>query len=55
VVLYHLGKMRASEEYVRLAGNEDGVVVALAEEYQFRSHLGDQCMFSLLGKKIGPF
>ena len=49
VVLFDLDRMRASEKYNRHALNRDGAVEKLAGKFEFRSHLGDQCLFSLLG------
>ena len=49
VVLYNLQRMRENEQYNQYVDNVDGVIDKLAEKYSFRSHLGDQCFFTLLG------
>ncbi len=55
VVLFDLDRMRGSELYRNVTSPD--AVDSLAEKYQFRSHLGDQCMFSLLGENgyLFPF
>ena len=49
VVLYNLQRMRENDKYNQYVDNVDGVLDTLAEKYTFRSHLGDQCFFTLLG------
>ena len=49
VVLYNLQRMRENEIYNQYVDNVDGILDKLAEKYLFRSHLGDQCFFTLLG------
>ena len=41
--------MRQSRTYNALMSNLNGSVDALAAKYHFRSHLGDQCLFTLVG------
>ena len=48
VVLYSLQRMRENEKYNKYVNNIDGVLDRLTEKYLYRSHLGDQCFFSLL-------
>merc|ERR1719273_2923539 len=51
VVLYHLGNMRRSHLYNKYVSPQIGHIATsdLAEKYQYSSHLGDQCFFTLLG------
>ena len=51
VVLFYLGRMRSSVLYNNLIGNVNNSVISLAQKYSFRSHLGDQCLFTLLGQE----
>ena len=48
VVLFDLDKMRMSNRFNKYTSNEGDVVTALADKYLYRSHLGDQCFFTLL-------
>ena len=50
VVLFDLTKMRASSVYNEYVLLRDGKSIEnLSTKYSFRSHLGDQCLFTLLG------
>ena len=49
VVLYNLQRMRDNEKYNQYVDNVNEAIDKLAEKYLFRSHLGDQCFFTLLG------
>jgi len=51
VVLYHLKNMRSSHLYNKYVNPENGYIATtdLAKKYQYASHLGDQCFFTLLG------
>ncbi len=49
IVLFDLRRMRNNHVYLTHANNTNDVTAALADRLQFRSHLGDQCFFTLLG------
>ena len=49
VVLYDLEAMRKDNRLNQMISNVDGSLDQLASKYHFRSHLGDQCLFTLLG------
>ena len=49
VVLYNRQRMRENEKYNQYVENINGALDALAKKYYYRSHLGDQCFFTLLG------
>ncbi|TRY61033.1 hypothetical protein TCAL_01446 [Tigriopus californicus] len=48
VVLFDFEKMRTNVDFNRMVMNHEGVVDRLSEKYIFKSHLGDQCLFTLL-------
>ena len=49
VVLFNLKRMRENVKYNHYVDNEGEILDELAEKYLYRSHLGDQCFFTLLG------
>jgi len=49
VVLYDLEAMRSHPGINEMITNHAGKLDTLAEKYSFKSHLGDQCMFTLIG------
>ena len=48
VVLYNLQRMRDNEKYNHYVDNASGLLDKLTKKFFYRSHLGDQCFFSLL-------
>lgn len=48
VVLFDFEKMRANKDFNRMIMNHEGMVDRLSEKYIFKSHLGDQCLFTLV-------
>ena len=49
VVLYDFSRMRSNVKYNAYVDNFLNSTSDLAEKYLYRSHLGDQCFFTLLG------
>ena len=49
VVLYDLDRIRASVRFNEYVDNALNSTSELADKYLYRSHLGDQCFFTLLG------
>ena len=52
VVLYDLKRMRSNKLFNEYVDNHLNILDNLANKYQFSSHLGDQCMLTLLGLEI---
>ena len=52
VVLYHLGRMRASQQWASYLHKED--VFRLMDEYAFHVTLGDQDWFTNISFKVRP-
>ena len=49
VVLYDFDRMRDNIRYNEYVDNVMEVTSTLASKFRYRSHLGDQCFFTLLG------
>ena len=49
VVLFDLAKIKGNLKYNQYIDNIMNSTSVLADKYIFRSHLGDQCFFTLLG------
>ena len=49
VVLFHLDRIQENVKYNQYIDNVLNSTSILADKYLYRSHLGDQCFFTLLG------